>query len=228
MSNIEEIGEEFDMKIAQEAQPKLKVKPTIPIEEVPEHLRGRPVYTDEHLENLANILQERIQQNMPAQVVPRKAVMVTDFKNITHDDIYNPDIYFEAKPFMSSDFLRLSLKDKEYEPRWVNKKSERLGHMLAIGYSYVDKEDIEGRLEVEIQTDASGHFSFHDVVLMKIPKSRYYPALRAAHQRAQAVVNSQKASQAGQTTAATFMQRTAGDEYNDAAAARTMQFYQPQ
>lgn len=229
MSNdIKEVGAEFDMKVSQEKEtvPKLLVKPRIPIEEIPEDLRGKPL-TQENIENLVEMLKSRLDPNATAQLVERKNLVVTDFKNLTQEDVYNPDIYFEAKPFMNSDFLKVTLKDREYEPRWVNKKSERLGHMIAIGFTYVEKQDLEQRLEVEISNDAEGHFSFHDVVLMKVPKQKYYSALRANHVRAMATVNAQKASQAGQQTASQFMTQTAGSDYVEASTARTLAFYQP-
>ena len=62
--------------------------------------------------------------NSPGQVRFRKSqAPITDFSKLTMDAVYDLSIPIEAKAFMSADVLAIKLKDTNYEPRWVNKKS---------------------------------------------------------------------------------------------------------
>ena len=243
MSNeIEHAGEDFDMKpeISKDPVKKLHAKPAIPIEEVPVEDRASKTLAQAiigsgvNLAELAALIKKELSRDAAVQFVPRNKITVTDFSSLTQDDIYNMSENIEARPFLSGDPLKVVLKDTNYEPRWVNKKSERLGYMLSIGFTYVVVADLQKDLEVEIKGDAEGHFSFGDVVLMRVPKATYYPALKAAHQRAQLVVNSKEAAKNGAISANNYMSTakddfggSVGEQFSEASRNKTLEFYTP-
>lgn len=199
----------------------------IPIEEIPENMRGFKLSPQE-IENLKSLLVNEIKADTTVQLAPKRKI-VKDFSNLTQDSIYDPDIHMEAKAFMSGDPLKVVLKDTNYEPRWVSKNSQRLGHMKTIGFTYATMEDIDGSLEVDLDTDSNGHISFHDVVLMRVPKASYYPAMRAAHERAQRLVSHNRAAKNGQAVATNFMATESGSaiasDYAEASENGKLQFY---
>ncbi len=259
MSNkLEEIGEEFDLSkntrdssnsftavqdanrsvglpnVAAPSQPhKIEMKPKIPIEEIPEELRGKPL-TTANLEELASLLADKFDRSKNVQVVSKGRVPITDFSNLKESDIYDPDVFIEAKPFMSSDSLKISLKDRNYEPRWVNKNNQRLGYMLSLGFTYIEEQDLETSADAMVYLDANGHYTINDVVAVKIPKAIYYPALKAAALRAQNVVSAANASAKGAEKAQNFMQHArdddgsaVGGDFAEAQRAGTLKFYDP-
>lgn len=169
-------------------------------------------------------LQTGATQVLPKTKVPVKAI---DYTKLTMDDIYDLSIPIQAKTFGATDALRVDLVDKNYEARWVNKNPRRLGQFLAYGFTYVEAKDLARKLEVEVVADAQGHFCLDDVVLMRIPKEKYYAALRAAHERAVKTVNQVSASKAAEKEATEFMTKAGGAEFAEAVSENKMSFYRP-
>jgi hypothetical protein len=149
---------------------------------------------------------------------------VVDFANLNMEDVYNLDIPIEAKAFGSTDPLKVDLVDKNYEARWVYKSPRRLGQMLTYGFIYVEPKDLAKRLEVEVQADASGHYYIDDVVLMRIPKAIYYPALKAAHMRS--VQTMRNAQATGSKVANEYMTKHSPD-FAEAHDQGKISFYKP-
>lgn len=233
MSNIDDKFHDVGADIAPSREG-IKVKPIIPIEEVPEEMRGHPLTADQIKaisEDLIARHQETIMNDSfngrATQALPKKKVPITDYSQLDADSIYDLSIPIEAKPFMAGDPLKAKIKDTNYELRWVNTKSQRLGYMKSIGFSYVTPSDLSSAIESDVCIDAEGHFTIHDVVLMKIQKARYYPALRAAYERAVASTSAGRAALAGMASATTFMQSATGGEYAEAQQSRQMEFYNP-
>lgn len=180
------------------------------------------------------IANSKFNPNLAAQVVPKSAVTITDFSNLTLDDVYDLSVNIEAKAFMSADVLKIDLKDTNFEARWVNKNPQRLGSMLAKGFTYVTENDLLKPLQAEIALDAQKHYSYDDVVAMKIDKATYYSALRAAHIRAIATTNQANAIKRAANSANQFMQHSDNDnpnyrpaDFNSAKATKKMEFYDP-
>lgn len=148
-----------------------------------------------------------------------------DYANLSMSDIYNMDIPIQAKAFGSSDPLKVDLVDKNYEPRWVYKSPRRLGQMITYGFIYVVPKDLAKKLEIEVQADASGHFCIDDVVLMRIPKAIYYPALKAAHMRS--VNTMRNAGATGSKVANEYMTKNSPD-FAEAHSEGKIAFYKPQ
>lgn len=250
MSNeIKDVGGEFDFVLEQNKTkslmpepvetintapaPNIQVKARIKLEDIPEDKRQMSYTADD----LKRITEEVIAKSKAytdsvaftgkTQVISKKNAPIIDFSSLTQEDVYNLDIPIEAKAFMAGDPLKVNLKDSNYEARWVLTQSQRLGYMKSIGFSYVSAEDLADQLETEVSTDASGHFTINDVVLMRIQKVRYYPALRAAHQRAVNTMQSAQASKSGMSTASDYMVRESGGDFNEAQNSGQMQFYTP-
>lgn len=148
-----------------------------------------------------------------------------DFSKMTEDDVYDLDIPIIAKPFGNEDTLDVKLKDTNYVARWVNVNPLRLGNMRSRGFEYVRKEDLQEDLNIEVMVDAQGHYRVHDVVLMRILKSRYFAALRAAQLRAINSVSNAGAHKAATQAANQFMEKEAGGEYVSYAQRNKVQFY---
>ena len=177
-------------------------------------------------------LKAKIKPKVQGQIIAKDNVAIrpntaVDFAKLTEDDVYNMDIPMEARPFSSEDSLKVELLDTGYVARWVNKNPQRLGQMLNHGFRYVHAEDLARALEVEVSPDAEGHFCLFDVVLMRIPKERYYSALRAAHLRAVNSVGSKGMHASAKTQAQKFVDKETGGGYSEEAAAGKIEFYSP-
>lgn len=177
----------------------------------------------------ASIATGEFNPNLGSQVMSKgKAPVIDiDFSKLTMDDVYDLSIPIQAKAFGATDALKVELLDQNYEARWVNKNPRRLGQMLAYGFIYVEAVDLARDLEVEVAADAQGHFVLDDVVLMRIPKQKYYAALRAAHQRAMNTVSSVGSAKAAEAEANNFMSKVSGGEFANAAAEGKVGFYRP-
>ena len=166
--------------------------------------------------------------NAPVQVVAKDKVKIeVDFSKITEDQIFDID-GIEARGFMNSDVLKVNLVDSNYVARWVNKNPKRLGSMIARGFTYVAESEISNSVDQAVSLDSSGHFAYDDVVLMKIPKSIYYPALKKAELDAKTVLGQVQNGSYGKTKADQFMQHEAGGEYGRAQQQKQISFYNPQ
>jgi len=150
-----------------------------------------------------------------------------DFSKLTEDDIYNLEIPMEARPFSTEDSLEVKLKDTMYEARWVNKDPRRLGAMISKGFLYVTAEDLAERLKTEVTADAEDHFIINDVVLMKISKEVYYPAMRAAHLRAVNTVNPKLAMRAAKMHATEYLTKDTNGDFAAEAAQNKVEIYTP-
>lgn len=168
--------------------------------------------------------------SMAGQVVPKRVVPITDFSKLSLADVYDLSIPIEAKPFMSADVLAIKLKDTNYEARWVNKNPQRLGEMIAKGFTYICEDDIINADGIQTGVDAEDHYSFNDVVAMKIDKATYYRALRAAHERAVMTTDQSNSRKRAANQANSYMQKESGVGNDFAAAARNkkMVFYDPE
>jgi len=165
--------------------------------------------------------------SVPLASLNVKAPARLDFSKMTEDDVYNLDVPIEARPFATEDSLKVTLKDSNYIARWVNKNPIRLGGMIAKGFTYVTSADLAQKLEVEVSSDAADHYIINDVVLMMIPKDRYYSALRAAHLRAVASVGAKGAHRAALTQATEYLNKETGGAYTEEAEAKKIEFYTP-
>jgi hypothetical protein len=169
---------------------------------------------------------------MAGQVVQKKRVPITDFSNVTLDQVYDLDFPIEAKPFMSADGLIIHLKDTNYEARWVNINPQRIGEMIGKGFTYIEPNDLRSDSDVKAiqpSLDSSGHYTINDVVAMKIDKATYYAALRYAHERAIGTTNSAKLHAKAANASREYMQKESGFGNDFAAASNEgkMKFYSP-
>jgi hypothetical protein len=231
MSNIEDKNVENATSDLRKDDWKPLVKPTVHVDVQP-----TPTLTAEQIiaiskevekQTRAAVKEASFNPNMPAQILPKKAAPITDFSKLTMDAVYDLSVPIEAKAFMSADVLAFSLKDTNYEGRWVNKNPQNLGDKIAKGFTYVTPQDLVSIDSIQTGTDAEGHFCFHDVVAMKIDKATYYAALRAAHERALATTNQSAARKRAATAANDYMGQEAGNDYHSAAANKKMVFYDP-
>lgn len=167
--------------------------------------------------------------SLGGQAVRKSAVPITDFSKLTLDDVYDLSVPIEAKAFMSADVLAIKLKDTNYEARWVNKNPQRLGEMIAKGFTYIEPNDLVSSNAIQTGVDAEGHYCFNDVVAMKIDKATYYRALRAAHERAVSTTDQSKSRERAAKTADAFMYKESGfsADYNGASTSGKMKFYDP-
>jgi hypothetical protein len=153
-----------------------------------------------------------------AQVLPKDKAPIKpepksegiDWTKVSQKDIADMSIPIEARPFSTEDSLTIDLKDKNYEPRWVNKNPIILGKALASGFTYVTEEDLARPLDVAILEDVNGRYLNLDVIAMKCPKITYFGALRACFLRAVNTVNSLSSKKAAKNQAMTQLIKDAG------------------
>lgn len=112
-----------------------------------------------------------------------------DWNKMTERDIFDLSVPIETVGGDLPDYMKITLKDSNFVPRWVQKMPRRLGPMRAKGYTYVTKDEIEGELNIAVEPDENGVIRFDDVILMKIEKRAYYGMLRRNHERALSMVN---------------------------------------
>lgn len=234
----------------EEATPRIRQRPPIPrpktqeeiLDSVTEGIKvavgGKELTADEILQAAAALQQRmareatnaRLDLNVAAQVMNLKNLRTKDgrldFEAMTEEAAYDLDIPIVAKPFSTEDSLNVDLKDKSYTARWVNVNPLRLGTMRSRGFIYVVADDLASPLNIEIEVDAQGHYRCNDVVLMRITKERYFAAMRAAHLRSIAAVDSAKAHKAAAGVASQFMEKEAGGDYVDFASKGKIKFYQ--
>jgi hypothetical protein len=179
--------------------------------------------------SVRDALGRKLDLNAAAQVVNLRRLKTKDgtlnFADMTEEAAYDLEIPIVAKPFSNEDALTIDLKDKNYVARWVNVNPMRLGSMRSKGFLFVVAEDLASPLNIDIEVDAQGHYRCNDVVAMKISKDRYFPALKAAHLRAVAAVNSISAHKAAAGVANLYMEKEAGGEYAEYARKGNIKFY---
>jgi hypothetical protein len=110
-----------------------------------------------------------------------------DWTKIEEKDIFDLSIPIPAIEQEVPDYLNMHVQDKMYVTRWVHTLRERLGPCLASGYSFVSKAELDPRYPLSLEPNAEGHFTFGDVVLLKILKSRYFSAIRRNHEKSMSI-----------------------------------------
>ena len=128
---------------------------------------------------------------------PTKKPVKLDYAKLKESDIYDLDIPIPVITHELPDTMLLSLKDPNYVGRWVSVNAHRLGSMKAIGFSFITTEDFDKELILAIEPDENGWYRYNDVVAMKIPKEKYYSAIRRNHIRAMAMVSRKQAQLIG-------------------------------
>lgn len=161
------------------------------------------------------------------QTVRRSKAPIKDFSKLTMEDVYNLEVPIEAKEFFNADSLKITLKDSNYEARWVNKNSQNLGNKIAKGFTYITKEDLLTEDSIQAAKDSQGHYVFDDVVAMKIDKATYFAALRYAHLRAIAATDQAQSRRKAANLANSYMTKNVGTDFANASSRGKMQFYDP-
>lgn len=203
------------------------VKPTIKLEDTLSADQIMAVSKLVQEQTKAAIEAASFDSNKNAQSVRKSVTPITDFSKLTMDAVYDLSMPIEAKAFMSADVMHVRLKDTNYEARWVNKNSMRLGDMLARGFTYVVAEDLLPNEGIQTGKDAEGHYSYNDVVAMKIDKATYYGWMRQNHLKTLATTNSASLAKQAANTAGEYMQKESGysNDFGNAQATKKMEFY---
>jgi hypothetical protein len=235
--NENEIADSLGLR---EDSPLRPPKPPAPTIKVKERIAGATatgsgtIKIGEHELTPAEVIElsNRVEENLrvkaaSASAQAKPAIVDLDYSKLTMQDVYDLSIPIEAKPFGVNDPLKVDLRDKTYEARWVYKDPRRLGYMRNCGFIYVTAQDLASELEIEVVPDAEGHFTLDDVVLMRVPKVKYYGMMRANHERSINTMSSVGASKRAQAAAETYMSKNAGGEYADLAEQGKINFYKP-
>lgn len=145
------------------------------------------------MENAIDLLKRgRDGIKLRAAEIERKPV---DWNKIQERDIFDLDVNIDIIDHDMPDYMLVVPRDGNYVLRWVHKLPRRLGPMKVKGFQFCRVEDIEGELNIAMETDENGHIRFDDVILMKIKKSLYYGMLLANHRKALDMVDRKKAHQ---------------------------------
>lgn len=177
-------------------RPDLPATPEEVLAEVTEDSTGKRMSTDEQIEfinnlppEMLNIFAMKVKQHMEQAVAAeqeakKKPQYVTDFSVLPEKSIFDLSVPIQAIDHQVPEYLKLTLKDPNYSPRWIQTGVRRLGQARAQGWSYITQEDLAQQLGIEITADAAGHFVYIDTVAMKISKQKLFSQLRANFQRA--------------------------------------------
>lgn len=136
------------------------------------------------------------------------AISGRSIASLTEDDAYNLEVGIAASAMHSANFLKVVLKDKNYIARWGNTNSIRQGQLVAQGFKYITSDDVENLDTLEMHLDAMDHFTWADLVAVKIPKNIYYAGLRKAYLKSLHATNNKKAAEAGAAFAKTNLTGT--------------------
>jgi hypothetical protein len=122
--------------------------------------------------------------------------------DLTEADAYNLQVGIQAAQSYSPNFLKITMKDKNYIARWCNVNSVRQAALIGQGFKRINPDEVENLDTLEMFIDSRNHFVYSDLVAMKIPKNIYYAGIRAAYVRSLHAANNQTAAQAGAVFAA--------------------------
>lgn len=178
---------------------------------------------------------EQLKQGKDGVKVIKSSKKIVDFSKITEKDVYDMSIPIEAIVHEIPDASLIKLKDPNYIGRWVSIHPIMIGKRKAAGFTYVTKEDLDENLLMDLDLDENGHYKYIDVVAMKIPKAKYFGALRTNQIRAMTVVNPKKAHEVGKAVAENELskgfdpddpgKKSYGRDFNDAKAQNKMEVY---
>lgn len=220
--NIDELlglEKEFQQEEAQQTTTASTFKPKVPIKTVPREVAKAVVEDQQQTEDADFNLQQRI-KNLESELIKLRqgenGVKITksatsksvDFSKLKESDVFDLNVPIEAIVHDLPDSTLIKLKDPMYIGRWVNINPMNMGKRKAAGFTFVTQQDLlDGTLMMDLEEDENGHFRYNDVVAMKIPKIKYFGALRANHLRALAVVNQKKAQEVGKRVAQDVLQK---------------------
>ena len=144
-----------------------------------------PTATTDHSTVLASLVEQLVKQNMAkAEVTKKVAATKAGIEEIDWSKINEKDLLSLSIPIPTIDhalegYLDVHLADKNYVARWVHKSVHNLGPKLNRGYTYVTAEDMDKNYPAPLPFDSEGHYSFDDVVCLKIHKSLHLSKLKA-------------------------------------------------
>ena len=107
-----------------------------------------------------------------------------DWSKVEEKDILSLSIPVPTIDHALEGYLDVVLADKNYVARWVHKSQHNLGPKLNRGFTFVTKEDMDVSKPLPLEFDSEGHYSFDDVVCLKIHKSIYLGKLKQNMTRA--------------------------------------------
>lgn len=139
------------------------------------------------------------------QTLPKKKVEI-DWTKITEKDAYDLSIPIEAISFEVPSYMDVHLRDKNWEPRWVNVNPARQGPMRLVGFIPVKEEDLDKPLALSIHKDAEGHYKYIDVILMRVHKSRLMAAYKNNYLRSILLTNPNKIHEINKAKFGEFIQ----------------------
>jgi len=187
----------FQPKLTKAQQEKIeadKLKAQVQQTESPSDI---PIPEDKVTPELAAYIQSELKKLVQGQNGVRvgnkpEQPVELNWTKISENDVFDLNVPIEAIDHGVPDYLNVELNDKNYVARWVHKTPRRLGPMMAIGWTYVEKIDLDINCHLEVTIDENGHFRYDDVILMKLPKQKYFGQLRRNYERTVAQVSSAK------------------------------------
>lgn len=174
----------------------------------------------------ANILKLKTERNSGVKITtPTKKTL--DFSKLSEKSVYDLTVPIEAIPQGYLDPTQFQLRDPNYVARLVSTNIRNMGVRKQAGFTFVTKEDLDFNTMpgLDIEPDENGQYRYIDTVLMKIPKEKYYAALRANHLRAMAVSDQRKAHEAGKAVTEKEFEDGVGNDYAEARSKNLIEVY---
>jgi hypothetical protein len=141
------------------------------------------VVTDKNIkpEDLENAIISVLRKQKAAAVEAAKP-KEPDWSQLTEAQAMTQDVYIPVIEHEVPDYMNMRLKDPEYEVVWASKDQRRLGQLMAMGYSFLEKNDVHPDFVLPLLFDSEGRYTYVDVVAMKVHKRILYGKRRKALQ----------------------------------------------
>jgi hypothetical protein len=160
--------------------------------------------TEDPLEGVKDVFEDEVaaetegaRKLLVEQQNTQQATSGKKISDLIEDDAYNLEVPIAAGRLFNPSFLKVTLKDKNYIPRWCNVNPIRMAQLVAQGFKMVKVEDVVNLNELDMFLDSQRHFVYADLVCMQIPKNIYYEGLRRAFLKSLHATNNKKAAEAG-------------------------------
>lgn len=97
-----------------------------------------------------------------------------DWSKVTEKDLLNPAVFIPIVEHDIPDYMRIVLKDGEYEAVWANKDQRRIGQLKAEGYELLRREHIHPDFHLPLNFDSGGDYVYADVIALRVHKRILY------------------------------------------------------
>jgi hypothetical protein len=198
-----------------------------PLADLPTDVVAKLLEQFKELKATNEALAAKVAASSPAAPSKKTSPPQIDWSKVSEADIFTMDIPVPTIEHALETYLDVYLADKNFVARWVHKNQHNIGPKLNAGYTFVTKEDLDPNKAHALLFDTNGHYSFDDVICLKIPKQIYFAKIKANFNRATSVQRGKEVRQR-QSNQDINVEAISDNPYVNAAQQRgSLQFYEP-